>query len=137
MVPTAVVPNRRAASTLLVPANPAIAAARAAANEASTPCVRRNEKSTNDARPRAATLHRAAFVANAVWYVIWLSRIDSTSWASGSDAVTSINGSFGNTTCPSGIAHTSPVKPSAANASMVAESNPWPASQARSSSSKA
>ncbi len=124
MVPTAGTPSRRAASTLLVPANPAMAAARAAAIDASIPCVRRSEKSTNEARPRAASEHRVAFVASTVWKVIWLSRIDSTSCASGSGAVTSSSGSFGSTTRPSGIAQTSPVNRSAANASTAAASNP-------------
>ena len=66
-MPTAASPSWRDAATLLVPANPAIAAARAAAMPASIPWVRRSEKSNSAARPRAASRQRTAFVATAVW----------------------------------------------------------------------
>ncbi len=54
MVPATVRPYLRAASTFEVAANPTIALSRAAAMAASTPCVRRNAKSTRSL-PGAAT----------------------------------------------------------------------------------
>ena len=73
IVPDGRSPYRRAASTLLVAANPTIAEQRATANAASSPCVRRSAKSTTS-RPSAASTHRAALDAIVVWNVIWLSR---------------------------------------------------------------
>ncbi len=77
-MPAARNPYRRAASTLLVAANPTIAVVRATAMAASIPCVRRKAKSTRS-RSRAAILHRAALEAIVVWNVIWFSRNVSTS----------------------------------------------------------
>ncbi len=54
IVPADSSPNRRAASTLDVATNPTIALARATAMAASSPCVRRNEKSTRSV-PAAAS----------------------------------------------------------------------------------
>ncbi len=73
IVPAGRSPYRRAASTLLVAANPTIAEQRATARAASSPCVLRSAKSTTS-RPSAASTHRAALDAIVVWNVIWLSR---------------------------------------------------------------
>ena len=94
MVPAAIRPNRLAASTFDVATNPTIAEARATSIAASSPWVLRIEKSTRS-RPPAARRHRAAFVATVVWNVTSFSRSVSTSCASGSGAVTSRSGSFG------------------------------------------
>ena len=77
MVPAACNPYRRAASTLDVATNPAMAEDRATDMAASTPWVRRNEKSTSS-RPAAAMRHRAAFDATVVSNVNRFSRTVST-----------------------------------------------------------
>jgi hypothetical protein len=115
--------SSRAASTFDVAANPTIALARAAARAASTPCVRRNEKSTI-VRPSAAITYRAAFDAIVVWSVTWFSRTVSTSCATAIGAVTSMIGSFACTILPSGIAHTSPPNRRSRRSSIARSSNP-------------
>ena len=114
--------NRRAASTLLVAANPTIDVTRATVTAASRPCVRRSEKSTTS-RPSAAMTQRAAFDAIVVWNVIWFSRYGSTSCATAIGAVSSRIGSFACTMRPSGTAQTSPWNRSPANASTTSRGN--------------
>jgi hypothetical protein len=110
-----------AASTSLVLAAPAIHAARAAFRPASIPWVLRRPKSTTG-RPRAARTERTAFDAITVCRCAKLITAVSTSWASLIGAVTSISGSSGKTTVPSGTARTMPVKRSARSESRNAAS---------------
>jgi hypothetical protein len=124
-VPLTRSPYRRAASTLLVAANPTIAVVRATAIAASAPCVRRNAKSTI-CRSRAASRQRAAFEAIVVWKVTTLSRYVSTSCAVAIGAVISISGSSAKTIRPSGTAHTSPVNRTSRNRSTTSGGNPSP-----------
>ncbi len=65
IVPEAGIPSRRAASAWLVPAKPAMYAARAARNPACGPCPRRAPNSCKG-RPPATVTIRAAFEATSV-----------------------------------------------------------------------
>ena len=135
IVPVTRSPSSRPASTLDVASNPTIALPRAAARAASTPCARRNAKSTS-ARPSAAMTYRAAFEVSVVWRVTWFSSTASTSCACAIGAVTSTIGSFAWTMRPSGIAHTSPSKRTVRKSSIARSSKPISCRYASSSSSK-
>ena len=123
MVPAAGRPNSRAASTFDVATKPVRAEVLATAMAASTPWVRRNEKSTRS-RPAAASTHRAALEASVVSSVMRLRRKVSASCASAMGAVTSRSGSPASTMRPSGTAHTSPVNRRSRKAAIASSPNP-------------
>ena len=108
-MPTAGMPKRAAALTLLVPANPAVYPECVAWIAASSPWVRRDPKSTTGL-PAAAWTMRDALVAMSDAVVTMLRSIVSTSCASIIGAVTSRSGSSAKTIVPSGTDRTSPVK---------------------------
>jgi hypothetical protein len=88
--------------------------------------------------PARTSTQRAALLAMIVWKWIWLTIADSTSCASISGAVTSISGSSGKQTVPSGRARTDPVKRRFPSSSRNCGEK-WPVErrQARSASSNA
>ena len=108
IVPSAGISNIFAVNVQDVPAHPPIIAARAPKTAAVSPWERLAPNSITGL-PFAALTIRLDFVAINDWWFTHSKRYVSNICASIIGARTVINGSFGNTTVPSGIAQISPV----------------------------